>query len=199
MSYVFSVLFSAPKQHLSPFIHNILPVSPDLHGSVCLPLQVPPGRASAASCLPASHPQPFPWALQPSRLPCDEPHTDLWQPCKDPVPLHLHLHWTTLLGLDLGKVTLVCKWRPVFMPLVMMLHVVLFKIFATFSILCHYGHVATPHCICSLLNHPKRVCVCVGVCVCVCVKTSWWACYVQFRAACVDFGRGQPFLPLHNS
>lgn len=34
---------------------------------------------------------------------------------------------------------------------------------------------------------------------CVCFETSWLACYVQVKLACVDFGRVQPFLPLHNN
>lgn len=32
-----------------------------------------------------------------------------------------------------------------------------------------------------------------------CFETSWLVCYAQVRAACVDFGCLQPFLPLHNS
>lgn len=55
---------------------------------LCLPLQVPAGRAQAASCLSASHPQPVPRALQPGRFPHSQPHTDFGHPRKDNLRSH---------------------------------------------------------------------------------------------------------------
>lgn len=64
------------------------------HERVCLPLQVPAGRASSASSLPTGYPQPFPRALQPSWLPSSQPHTDLRQPRKTTYLHHLiHVCW----------------------------------------------------------------------------------------------------------